>query len=499
VRWLPLVVATAYVVTVAVKAAGLIDAVYWDTDAAAPFVLAERLRGHGPVLIQHFGSWTVLWALLATRHLPGHATLWEAAGYPFSVAGAAFLGLATGRVAGRWAGVTAAAVALLVGPLVLRSQLTVIYHVVPPFTVAVVAAYLVTLGRLRRPFGTVLSLLVGLLLGANAASDPLLWLAGVVPFSLAAGLLWVGTRRKEVAVDAAVVLLATIGSAAATHLVMHGLGYHVLGLAPHRTAIRSLPAAVEHLGRMVALLGGANYALPGGYPREPVRIVLALAAIAGVLTPFAAAWRVRRTVRARAYAWYWAASVLCLALGFVATTNARALGAGSMNYLLPLTLAAGAGIGLLCAGSVRREVAAGLVVAAVGVVNIAGLVQGHAGTGQGVLATHATALVQFLERRHVTRGYAGYWDAQNLSWQSGMRVIVAPVARCGPSLCAYDFAVVRSWFERGPGPSFLIVDPSTPFVQTAPPFARGAAEERAFGPLEVYVFKDDLARHIRFA
>jgi hypothetical protein len=248
---------------------------------------------------------------------------------------------------------------------------------------------------------------------------------------------------------------------------------------------------------MVALLGGANYALPGGYPREPVRIVLALLAAGAVATPFAAAWRLRRTVRARAYACYWAASVFFLALGFVGTTNARALGAGSMNYLLPLTLGAGAGIGLLCAGSARRELAAGLALAAVGVVNLVGIVQGHAGTGKGVLASHAPELVRLLERRHVTRGYAGYWDAQNLSWQSGMRLIVAPVSRCGRSLCGYDFATVRSWFEPRPGPSFLIVDPTTPFVQTAPPFASGATEKHAFGPLEVYVFKDDIARRVR--
>ena len=120
-RWLPVPAAAAYVLTVAAVSPGVIDRLYWDTDVSAPFVLAERLRGHGSVFIPHYASWTVLWLLLATRHLPGHRELWEATGYPFAVAGVGLLGWATARVAGAWAGVTAAATALVVGPYALRS------------------------------------------------------------------------------------------------------------------------------------------------------------------------------------------------------------------------------------------------------------------------------------------------------------------------------------------------------------------------------------------
>jgi len=486
-----------YLALVGVKAAGLIDGVYWDTDVSAPFVLAERLRGHGPVFIQHFASWTVLWALLATRNLPHHAQLWEAVGYPFSVASALLLGLATGRIAGRWAGVTAAATALVVGPFALRSELTVIYHVIPLFTSAVLAAYLVMLERQwSRPLAVAVALFIGLIAGANAASDPLVWLAGVVPFAVGATVLWVGTRRRRIAVVAGVTLATTIASAFVTNAVMHGLGYEVLGLDIRRTAIGSLGASVEHLGRMLALLGGANYALPGGYPREPLRLLVALLAFAGIATPFVAVFILRRTARARAYACYWATSVSLLGLTFVATTNGRALGAESANYLLPLTLAVGAGVGLSCAGSRRGELAGAIAVAAVGAVNIAGIAQGHAGTGKSAIATYEPELVQLLQGKHVSRGYAGYWDAQNLSWQSGMRLVIAPVSLCEPGVCGYTFATIRSWYEPRPGPSFLIVDPTTPFMSSAPSLTRDATERHAFGPLQVYLFKTDIADRI---
>src|SRR5439155_4669616 len=101
-----------------------------------------------------------------------------------------------------------------------------------------------------------------------------------------------------------------------------------------------------------------------------------------------------------------------------------------------------------------------------------------------------------LEREGVTRGYAGYWDAQNLSWQTGMRLLVAPVGNCGAQLCPNNFFTIQSWFEPRGGPTFLLVDPTIPVIH-APPFASEAAETHHFGPLTVYVFDYDIAKHIR--
>jgi hypothetical protein len=500
-RWLPAATAAAYLATVAVLARGLIGRLYWDTDAAAPLVLAERLRGHGPVYLQHNGFWARLWWLLATRGFPGHRVLWEATGYVFAVAGAALVGWATARVAGRWAGVTAAAITLLVGPLALRSLLTIVFHVSTPFTAAGLAAYLVLLERSRsRPVSFALAAAVGIAAGANAASDNLAWLAAVVPFAVAAALLARLGRRRDVAVLAGVVVATSVVAAVATNAIMHSLGYRIVGKSFPLAAVHDLPGNVVQLGRMVALLGGANYALPDGYPPEPIRIVLALLVCGGVAA--AAVSPVLQFVRrasplALSYAAYWSLATILVGASFVVTTNATALGAGSFNYLLSFAPAAGAGVALLTARSARWQPIVAVAVTAVGAVNIAGLAAGHADTAKGAIGTYKSDVVQYLEGHGATRGYAGYWDAQNLTWQSKLKLLVAPVSRCGPDLCGYNFTTIRSWYDETRGRSFLIVDPTTGFVTEPPPIVGTATDSRRFGPLRVYVFPYDLARHIR--
>jgi hypothetical protein len=498
VRWLPALAAAAYLATVVVLGPALVRDVGWNTDVSGPLALAERLRGSGPVYIPHYGEWTTLWWLLATRSLPWHAQLWEATGYVFAVTAAVLLGWATTRVAGRWAGLTAAAAALVVGPFALRSLLTVALHVTNSFTAAVLGVALVLLTRTR---SWPLALAVGLLAGANAASDPLLWIAGIVPFALAAALLARTTRRIDVAFRAAITLAVTIVSAVATNLTMHGLGFHVVGLSIGLAPVHDLPANTLHLGRMVALLGGANYALPGGYPREPLRALLALLVFAAVVAPVVAAVKltVRRTdPTARAYACFWGAASIFLCVSFVITTNAAALGPNSVNYLLTLALAAGTGVALLAAQSRSGQLAVGLAIATVGAINIAGIAQGHAQIyATNPIRAYEPPLVRLLERKGVTRGYAGYWDAQNVSWQSGMRLLIAPVQPCAAQLCPYDFFTIRSWYEPNPGPTFLILDATNRFIPAAPRFVAGATATYRIGPLTVYLFDYDIARHIR--
>jgi hypothetical protein len=496
-RWLPALVGVAYVVTVAAVGPELVRDLNWNTDISGPLALAERLRGAGPVSIPHFGTWTTYWFLLATRGLPGHADLWEALGYAFTVTAALVLGWATARVAGRWAGVTAGATALLVGPFALRPLMTLVYHVTNPFTAAVLGAYLVLLPRRR---SLLLAVGVGLLAGANAASDPLLWVAGIGPFALAAGVLARLLRSRAIALRAAVMLGVTIVAAVGTNVLMHGLGYHVIGLDLKPVPLSELPGNLSHLARMAALLGGANYAYEPGYPAEPLRVLVAVLVIVAIAAPVAAALKLtldRAAPLARAYACYWGAASVLLCLAFVVTPNARDLGPPSTYYLLTLPLAAGAGVALLGAGSRSAQLAVAFGVVVVGAVNIAGIADGRAG-GSPALATYERPLVELLEREGVTRGYAGYWDAQDLSWQTRMRLLVSPVTRCTRTqLCPYDFFTIRSWYVPHPGRSFLLLDDTNNVIAGAPPFVRNATDSRRFGPLTLYLFDYDVARHVR--
>ncbi len=496
--WLPVLTAAAFVTTVAVKFPDIVRSLNWDSDASSSFVLAERLRGDGPVYIPHFGFWTSLWWLLATRHLPSHRHLWEGTGYAFALAGAGLVGWATARVAGRWAGVTAGATALVVGPVALRQLLTVNFHVSTPFTAAVLAAYLVLLPQ-RRSRMLALAGAVGLFAGLNAASDPLLWVAGIAPFAIASTVLTGATRRRDLAVRSGITLAVAVASAIATSALMQRLGFHLVGREFRLAHVGDVPGHVLDLGRIVALLGGANYALPGGYPREPLRILLALLVCAALAATLVLA--VKRIARrsdpvACAYACYWAAATIILGIGFVVTTQPAAQGAGSVYYLPTLALAAGAGVGMLAAGSPRAQIAVALAVAVAGGINIASVAQGRASPAPGAIGAYKDPVMRLLEQKSVTRGYAGFWDAASLTWQSGMRLLVAPVSRCGPKLCAYRFFTISSWYDEHPGGSFLIVDPETGFVSEPPPLVKGAFESHRFGPLTVYLFDYDLARNI---
>jgi hypothetical protein len=111
-------------------------------------------------------------------------------------------------------------------------------------------------------------------------------------------------------------------------------------------SLHDLPHNVVQLGRMVALLGGANYVLPGPYPQEPLRALVALLTFAAVGTALlAAATAVRADAVTKAYAVYWAVAVNLLGVAFVVTPNATDLGSKSVNYILTLAFAAGGGSG----------------------------------------------------------------------------------------------------------------------------------------------------------
>jgi hypothetical protein len=495
-RWLAALAGAAYVATVVALGPRLVENNHWDSDVSGPLALADRLPGSGPVYIPHYGEWVTFWWLLATRGLPGHEDIWTASGYGLTLLGAALLAWATWSIAGRWAGVTAAATALVVGPFALRSFLsTTGAHVTNPFGAVVLACVLVLLSRTRSWLPAIVG---GLIAGSFVASDGLLWFAGIVPFALAAALLARTTRRRDVALRASATLVIAVTTFVATDLVMRALDYRLAQASVGLDSLRDLPHNIIQLVRMIALLGGANYALPGGgYPQEPLRTIVALLTFAAVGATLLAATRAfRAEAPTRAYAFYWAVSVGLLGVALVVTPNASDLGPKSVNYILTFVFAAGAGLGLLAASSLRAQTVVAAGVAIVAAANIAGIIGGRAEvTGVIELQEQAPKILQTLERRGVTRGYAGFWNAGNLSWQTNMRLMVSPVVSCGAKLCPNNFFTIQSWYEPKGGPTFLLVDPRNVDLK-APPFVSDAAATYRFGPLILYVFEDDIAKHI---
>jgi hypothetical protein len=73
---------------------------------------------------------------------------------------------------------------------------------------------------------------------------------------------------------------------------------------------------------------------------------------------------------------------------------------------------------------------------------------------------------------------------------------VAPVVNCGETLCPYRFFTISSWYEEQDGPTFLLIDPTNRVVRT-PSFVAQAASTYRLGALTLYVFRYDIARHIK--
>ena len=64
-------------------------------------------------------------------------------------------------------------------------------------------------------------------------------------------------------------------------------------------------------------------------------------------------------------------------------------------------------------------------------------------------------------------------------------------------LCPFDFFTIRSWYLPHPGRSFLLLDDTNNVIHGTPPFVSDATGTHRFGPLTVYLFDYDIARHVR--
>jgi hypothetical protein len=133
----------------------------------------------------------------------------------------------------------------------------------------------------------------------------------------------------------------------------------------------------------------------------------------------------------------------------------------------------------------------------VAAVNIGSIVNGRAEvTGVVALPQHAAQILRVLEREHARYGYAGFWSSLNLTWQSGKRVLVAPVNNCGAELCPNKLFTIDSWYRPHRGRTFLLVDATIPDIKP-PEFTKNAVRTRRFGPLTLYVFEHDITSHVR--
>ena len=536
--WAAVPLCLLYLILLAHQLDAAIRTTNLDADAASGPVIGE-LFGAAPsganVVLGTFGWYATLLFYLGTKWLPFHRQVWEAAPFVMALAAAGLTAWAVSRVATRWAATVTAVVLLCTSPVTLRLELATTQHAPAWFSVAVLAAFAVWLGlepRRTRPWPVValVVLVVGTIVGVNAASDPLLSIAGVAPFALAmvaARVLTPGRSATRALWTGAATLAVTGVTWGLTALAMSSLSVtREPGLHTTRIVIGHKNIANFTLWwKSIATIGNGDYFSRPLSPGTVLAFVCAVISIAAVVAIPWLAWRqLRRRSRAAAPAEaaagtatgaragasaatttfyvFWCSSAILLTLAFLFSAYPGDIHSG--RYLLGLLYAAAAVVPAAAAGRAwtRALVLActcAYAVSAVVSISDRGPVPPPQTAYSPVTTRVAGEIAQIAAREDLSVGYAGYWDAAPITWSTGFGVHVYPVSVCDQRehLCRFDLHFISSWYRpRAHTRSFLLTDPALANVWTRTPDLGRPSSVYRLGRVTMYVYPYDLAKRI---
>jgi hypothetical protein len=519
--WLPLPIGGVYLLAILIKFNQIVAATYLNADAASAPVIGELFGGspaHRQVFLGQMGWFSTLMFELLTRHLPLHRQLWETAPYAMALASVVLIAWAVSRVAGRWAGAITGVLLLCAGPHTLELLFSLNDHSTTWFSLALLAALLVLFEAPPAWLGVwssaLLALLAGVVIGANAASDLVLLAAGLAPILLAAGLTWV-LRPGPASARAWWWVFGTVVVAGVCDELTHAFMRHENVLTP-ATLLHTGFASAEALStnfklwwQSLMVLGNGNFFGKLLGFTSALQLLCALLTLATLLLVLRFAYRSLLDAAPRVerlgdapslrIAWcaFWGSSALLLSASFIFSSNP--LDINSSRYLLGAIYATAALLPLLATGG---TFARALVTAGAATFALSGL---FSLLDNQELASGAPSyslynqLDHYLDREHLTVGYADYWDAAPIMWSTRFHIKAYPVQDCAPNLCWSSLHMITSWYTT-PRPgvrTFLISDPSQP-ISSAPTATLGKpSSAQQVGVLTVYVYPYDIATHMK--
>jgi hypothetical protein len=540
-RWVAIPLGLVYLVLLATEFGATLRAGNLDADAVSAPVIGELFGQAGPhatTVLGTFGWYATLLFELATKWLPSHRYVWEVMPYAMALGSVVLIGWSVWRIAGRWAASIAAVLLICASPVTLLLLLSMTQHAPDWFCCALLGAFIVVIEQREHGIRSIrlvsIAVLVGVVVGVNAASDPLVLLGALIPFILAilasAALVW---RREAVrSIQLAAVMLATL----AVTWVLTRAVMSAWNVAPEAGLRLFKLADGTQIGRNFGLWLQSITTLANGnfYAREPsASAILAVACAALSLVAVASlprlGWRELRQAADRwrreriepvldgeppvggaqpgapapqrlAFVLFWCLSAI--ALSGVYLLSSHLIDVKSDRYLAGLLYAAAAIIPLYAAGNRWREAAVLLGTCVFALSGIASLLQRIPTHEPSPTTGVANAIASVAVAHDLKYGYAEYWDAAPITWATGLRVRVYPVSICDENqhLCPFDLHVISSWYTPRVGiRSFLIVDPAHPLIRaqplTAPPHYLGRPSaiyhvER----IAMYVYPYDIAR-----
>jgi hypothetical protein len=511
--WSPALLAVAYLAFLAAQLGNVIGATYLNADAAsAPVIGSLAGHGSGQIVLGDLPWYSTLLFEFATRHLPLHRQVWEAAPYAMALASVALIAGSLWRVASRWAAALAASLLVCASPLLLLILFSLNDHSPTWFSIALLGAWLVLLegyrprSRVNVVALATLGCFVAFIVGINVASDELLIAGGLVPVAGAATLtaISVPTRATRIAAAgvAATVIVAVIVAILTTRIahdqrVVYS-GHNMLGD----------PARVQaNLGlwwQSLIYIGNGNFFGDGLNFTGFLAVACAGVILAAVVGALRVSWLERkprlspRNAPARtAYVAFWAAAGLLLTAAYI--TSSSPVDLFSSRYLVGILYALAALVPLLAERGtrVRAMVVIGALVYCFG--GMLAMARGTATENPSNFpnANVASQILTLARKNHLTRGYAGYWDAATMTWETHLAMHVFPVYSCPQSLCAFYLHTIAGWYRPHPHThTFLLTDSSQPFLASLPPALGRPVAGYPVGPVTMYVFDYDIATRI---
>jgi hypothetical protein len=359
---------------------------------------------------------------------------------------------------------------------------------------------------------------MAIVLGACLASDALLIVTGVAPLIATAvgAALRPGRLAKSVALTAIGTVMAAVPIAFLTGALMRSAGYVTLPPPAKLSPLSELPEHAQLLFEGFREL--ANGYLGSHWPgtlHSPIGYACDVVMIAAVLAVLVIALRgavtfIRATVGRRmisdpaelAYGLhtaYWVTSALAVCAAFVFSTTAG--GTRHESYYATVIFSVAALLPLLArAGSrARWLVPAGACIFFLG--GIVGLKRNYLQVSEPALSHYAGKIVALARANHLQTGYAGYWDASSLTWNSHEQVLVRPLEQCatpttGLGICPFFLMRTPSWYVPQRRHTFLLVDPGQLYVTSLPAGLGAPIATYAVGPIRMYVYSYDIASRL---
>jgi hypothetical protein len=518
---IPVLIATVNVGLLLAKLSGIISTLYLSSDTASAPVIASLANPPPATQIVTLGNYSwyeALWFMQATLGLPAHRQIWEIAPIVWTALAYVVLVRAAWVLFGRWVALMTGAIVMCVTPFQQTVFFTLDTHGPLLVHACVLAGALVWLSMRRSPPGWALLVALGVPLaaftGAGVASDQLAFVAYVIPFAAAASF---GTWRFGGATQHKVFIFAIATSATA---VVGGEIAAAVMRANHwaATPFRVNAVAPGHILSNLDIFIKAFSNLGGGdFAGIPFVLSNYTTFAAGALTLLALAlvtlWLGRRSVHllvrepsapsreaaAAIYTAFWGAVLIGVCAIFI--LSSAPVDKSSARYLANAYIAVAVLIPLVAYKIARTPRV--LMACGVGIftaLSLYGTVHEPDTANTSMLPVAppvAGQIEQFVLSHGAQYGFARYWDAEALTWETQLRIQAYPAYNCDPPslvICPFILNIISSWYEPQPHTrSFLVVDATGPDPLAADPASGHPIATANFGGVSVYVYNHDIA------